>query len=165
MRDRYVMAVSFILLFALFACRDFGVTVQPPQFRLAIEQGVWGRVLFWEGDFMPTPDPDNSRGTITGVSRLVQFHEPTRRSDATPVDDISRGPFYRSVGKPLVANIVSNDSGYFQMGLEPGVYSIFVREEELWYANLDDGTYLQPVRVFPDSVTRFDIDITYIATF
>ncbi len=144
----------------MLGCEDSGV--QPPPDEgppPSITQGIRGEVWFWSGDFMPI----RPSGSVTGVERDVWVHELTKLSQVDP------GPspgFFRAVHTPLVAETRSDTSGAYEVSLAPGRYSLFVRENDLYYANDFDGEgNIQPVEVVTDSVTPHRIDITYEATY
>ena len=125
---------------------------------VTIDQGVWGDVWFWEGDFMP-PCPT---GTVTAVSREMRIHELAGLDD---VDPPGYGRFYSAVHTPLVAVVQSGDNGFFDVALEPGHYSIFAVEDTLLYANwFAGGGNINPVTVDPGEVTGITFDITYLST-
>ncbi|MBM3313239.1 hypothetical protein FJY70_01440, partial [candidate division WOR-3 bacterium] len=88
----------------------------PPDTRcyVTIQQGVWGNVWFWEGDFMPP-----GFGTITPVVRAVHAHELTTYDQ---VDPVGSGCFFRSINRRLVATTYSDSNGFFQMTLPAGCY-------------------------------------------
>ena len=129
--------------------------------KVNITQGVWGTVLFWEGDFMPTTDLESPRGKICPVTRELYIHT------ATPDDSVLRvsSSFFKEIYTRLVAVVISDNEGFYQVNLPPGKYSIFVKEDTLFYAGISDGIHIQPVTVVQDSVQRLDIDITYKAVF
>ncbi len=132
-------------------------------FTPSIDQGVWGRIEFWEGDFMPGPRPP--KGTVRFVQRPVFVFEKTHFRDVVP--DRKLGPiFYTEIYTNLIANTESNSNGYFQVSLPEGSYSLFVQEQGRYYANGGDGQgYILPVTVTKGSVKRLDIRIDYKATF
>ena len=126
--------------------------------KVTIEQGIWGDVWFWEGDFMP-PCPT---GTVTAVSREMRIHELAGLDD---VDPPGYGRFYSAVHTPLVAVVQSGENGFFEVALEPGHYSIFAVEDTLLYANwFAGGGNINPVTVDPGAVTGITFDITYLLT-
>jgi hypothetical protein len=131
----------------------------PPDTRsqATIQQGVWGNVWFWEGDFMPPV-----WGTITPVSRTVYAYELTSYDQ---VKQVPYSSFFWSINSQLVAVTTSNSTGFFQMELPPGRYSFFVREGSQFYANGDDGKYIMPAAVETGLLTKVQIDITYNACF
>jgi hypothetical protein len=124
--------------------------------KLSISQGIWGDVWFWAGNFQPIC----ISGTVTPVSREVLVHALTPY-DSVVVADL--GPtFYSEVHTPLIATAWSDSSGFFQVELAPGTYSIFVREDSLYYANGFDGqSNVWPVVVAADSVSGIRFDINY----
>lgn len=127
--------------------------------KVTIRQGVWGDVLFWEGDFMPSTDPLPSRGRIEPVIRDVYIYKATTQNQVRPR---YTGPFYEEIDAELVKVVRSDVSGFYQAELDTGLYSLFVKEDTLFYANsFDSEGYIQPVRIFPDSVSNLQIDITY----
>jgi hypothetical protein len=127
--------------------------------QVTIHQGLAGRVWFWEGNFMPM----SPTGKITPAVRKILVYTPTRTDSALRV---GYGGFYSHILTTLVAEGTSNDSGFFQVPLQSGRYSLFVKEDTLFYANSFDGRgYIQPVNILSDSITAVKIDITYRATF
>lgn len=125
-------------------------------------QGVYGYVRFWEGNFMPKVTPVLSRGTITTVERTIVVHTPTRTDSVIQ----ALPAFYSAILTPRVAATSSNASGFFQVELPPGSYSLFVVEDTLFYANgLDAEGHLWPVTVTANSFTYVELNIVYRATF
>ena len=127
---------------------------------------VTGKVMFWEGDFMP----GQPTGTITPVIRTLCFFEKT--SNVVHVG-YPWGSFYSFVLSPFAGSTKSNASGNFSIGLPPGDYSVFVLEkpdgefgEEYYHASVTDGGgYIHPVKVVINSNTVKQIDIHYLATY
>jgi hypothetical protein len=135
----------------------------PPDnsWKVTISQGAWGNVWFWEGDFMPSTD--GSWGKITPVVRVVYVYKLTSLHQ---VDQFSYSPFYREIYTDMVDSLWSDRSGFFEINLEPGRYSFFIKEDSLYYANLFDSELnILPATVDNDTVTKVQIDITYKATF
>jgi len=122
-----------------------------------IEQGVWGDVWFWSGDFMPI-----GRGEICQVKRKVLVYELTTFND---VEQSGHTPFYSEINTNLVTTIESDRDGFFQIELEPGTYSLFVQEDGGYYSNLYTSEGIFPVTIEPGKVSEVRFDITYKATF
>jgi hypothetical protein len=132
----------------------------PPDTRsqVTISQGAWGNIWFWEGDFMPV-----GWGNIAPVVRTVYVHELTSLQQ---VDQVSHGAFYRAIHTNLIDSVQSNSTGFFQIPLDAGQYSFFIKEDSLYYANAFDGFgHILPATIKKDSLTKVQIDITYKATF
>ncbi|MEK9138379.1 MAG: hypothetical protein AAB393_14735 [Bacteroidota bacterium] len=157
--------IHLCIMFALSlvnGCHDIGGgSPIPPDTstQVTITQGVWGNVWFWEGNFMP----GSASGTITPVRRELLVFEATRVDSAVRSRD---GGFYLAIMTRFVARTTSNSTGFFQITLPPGKYSVFVNEDKLFYASVSDGAgHLQPATVLPNSVTKVQIDITYKAVY
>jgi hypothetical protein len=123
-----------------------------------VTQGLQGTISFWEGNFMP----GSISGTIKVVMREIYVYELTNSQQATAVD----GRFFSDIRTTLVAKVTSNDSGHYQVTLNPGKYSLFVKEGSLFYASSRDGYgNIMPVEVVADSVVLQNVDIIYKAVF
>jgi hypothetical protein len=163
-----IKVISAPLLFFIsfligFGCDDGITKYSPPdnEHKVTISQGVWGNVWFWEGDFMPTPD-NSSSGKITAVQREVYVHEATKKDMVDP----QHGTFFAKVNSKLIAIVTSDHDGFFQITLEPGKYSFFVKEDTSFYANGTDGEgHILPAEVIKNNATKRQIDITYKATY
>lgn len=118
-----------------------------------------GTVLFWEGDFMP----GQPTGTITPVVRELLVYESATHTQVTPVPPYS-GPFYSAIHTRLVATTMSDSDGRFSLDLPAATYSLFVRENGQYYANLMTDEFINPVDVVSGATTTFTFDITYMMT-
>lgn len=127
--------------------------------RVTIDQGVWGDVWFWEGDFMPgTPS-----GTIRPVVREVAVYQLTNLDDVTYGPDGSR--IILEISTEEIARTTSDAEGFFQLSLPPGAYSVFAVEGEGFYANLFDGSgNILPVTVEEGAVADVLVNIDYMST-
>jgi len=126
-----------------------------------IKQGVYGVVKFWEGDFMPSPNTYRKDGTP--VPREVFIYELTH---GDMVEEIPYSSFFKKINTKLIASKFSNEKGFFEFELPEGKYSIFVKEDSLYYANICDGQgNIFPFVVKKDSLTKINFDITYKAYF
>jgi len=158
----------FLFLFVFEGCDNFlsdnGNKLPPDnQYKVTIQQGVWGNVWFWEGDFMPTTD-NSSGGKITAVERNIYIYEATRFDSV--IRDSIRYPFIKSINSNFVDEITSDKDGFFQINLPPGKYSFFVKEDSLFFANESDGDgYLMSAEVSEDKVTKRQVDINYNAVY
>lgn len=143
---------------------DGTVSIEPPnnEKMVTITQGAWGNVRFWEGDFMPGWDPETG-GTITPVIRDIYIHEATTNE---MVEQEYYSSFYTSINSNLIAVVQSDKDGFFQIELEPGKYSFFIKEDSLFYGNKSDSDgHIEAEEVFTDSTTQVRLDITYKATY
>lgn len=164
-RVSFAALCCFALTFC--TCSDLGTSPRgrrlPPGNHelVTIRQGIWGNVWLWQGDFMPSPDTD-LRGSITAVSREVCIYEPTSMQETVP----SIGTRFTRINSRLVATVTSQSNGLFQVSLSPGRYSLVVKEDSTFYANwFDMEGYISQVTVVKDSVTKFQINLTYGAVY
>lgn len=135
--------------------------------RVTIDQGIWGDVWLWEGDFMPV-----GWGEITPVAREICIFEAVREEeigwDKLMFDDdlCEFGFLYMEIPAKLVKTVHSDERGFFETTMPPGRYSLFVKMGDCFYANRGDGDgYIQPVDVRDGEAAGIRIDITCDATF
>lgn len=138
--------------------------------RVSIDQGIWGEVLFWEGNFMPIVYPDVSSGMISPVIRTIFIHEATKEDQVewtyVEIEPCCGARFISRISTDLVAVTQSDELGFFEIELPAGRYSIFVSEYGYLYANLFNGYgYIFLVEVREGEVTGIQFDITYKACF
>jgi len=127
-----------------------------------IKQGIVGQLIWLEGNLMPTTDTEG-RAIPPGqtVQREVVVYELTKTSQTK-----SENNFYSDIQTKLVAEVMSNQYGIFRIPLEPGKYSIFVKEPKGLFANSFDGYgHIMPVEVFKDELTEVKIEINYMASY
>lgn len=116
-----------------------------------------GQLLWIEGNRMPGPGVSLPEGK--GVQREVHVFEATEKSQVS-----GEGSLFRDVMSKRVTVIYSNEDGYFEASLEPGKYSLFVKEPNGKYfaATMDDLHYC-PVSIAKDQVAELEIRIDYEA--
>ncbi len=125
---------------------------------VTITQGLWGDVWFFEGDFMPTCP----QGHVRAVSREVVVFESTTLEDATPG---STPEFFSEIHKQEIARTTSDRTGFFQVELPPGNYSVFIVENDEYYmCYFGDDMSLTPVTVISGEVTDVLLNITYLSS-
>lgn len=149
----FIFSLLFILMVVVGCGSDSSTRIS---FQTGILNGV---IIFWEGDFMP----GSPTGTKTPVKRELYIFEETTLD---MVEQQEPGPFYSKVNSRLVEVTRSNMSGIFQVKLPPRIYSIFIKEGELFYANgADLYGRIMPAEIKSNSSTWILLDITYMATF
>ncbi len=126
--------------------------------KLSIDQGIWGDIWFWKGNFMPV-----ERGEICRVQRTVFVYELTYREDA---EQVGHTPFFSNIYTDLITTVESDTDGFFEVALEPGIYSLFILEGDNYYSNSygPEGEIF-PVTVAAGEVTGVLINITTEAVF
>lgn len=144
-----------------------GITLMANGCQENVTQGVAGRVLWIEGNQMPTiVDEDNpaqtrQRPEPTGVEREVHFYE------LTPMDQAKgNGVFFSDVQTKLVEKVKTDKEGNFAVSLPVGRYSVFVKEEQGLFANSMDGQgNINPVEVSKDEITPIKLEVNYKAAY
>jgi hypothetical protein len=138
-----------------------GVELQPE--KVMIQEGVWGQLSFWDGDFTPG-NYRCPRGTITAVGRVVLVFEPTLGSMSTP--DSTSIQLLTSVSTSPIDSASSDETGFFEIAIPPGEYSLFVREGDLLYSMVGGagGVIHTPLVVEPNKASVYDLRITYRTT-
>ena len=158
------MQIRFFILIPLFLwtcnvlndnCPDNKVPLDTRD-QVTIKQGVWGNVWFWEGNFQPVCPT----GKITPVIREIYIHK------GTPHDSVEFDGFNISrIKTDLITVVSSNSSGFFQAELDTGAYSLFIKEDSVFYFDGSDNTFLVPAYVHAGNITKRQLDITYNAAF
>lgn len=125
----------------------------------SIKQGVFGKVVWMQGNMMPSPDLPAS-GNGKPVQRTIKIYEHTNSSQVS-----GEASLFTSVKTKLIKIIKSDENGYYQAKLLPGKYSIFTLEEDgKLFANLFDGEgSITAFEVKLNEVVIFDIKINYKA--
>lgn len=137
------------------------------EYKVTINQGVWGNVWLWEGDFMP-PTDNSSGGKVTAVQREIFVYEATNDSllESSTNPKYFWGTFFTKINSELIATIQSDKDGFFQIKLNPGKYSFFVKVDTFFYSHGWDGEGdIMPATVSTNNVTKRQIDLTYNATY
>ena len=124
--------------------------------RVTVKQGVWGNVWFWKGNFQPYCPT----GKVIPVVRQIYIHV------GTPLDSVKfDGSMIISMDTRLIAVVTSEETDFYEASLDSGVYSLFIKEESVFYANGGDDTFLSPVYFVPGKVSKRQLDITYEAAY
>ncbi|WP_152425094.1 carboxypeptidase-like regulatory domain-containing protein [Nafulsella turpanensis] len=150
---KLLMIMAALLLAVTKSCEDMP------------EQGLAGQVRWLEGNFMPTisenPEEEQNKKQGKPVQRVLHIYELTTMDEAT-----SEGTFFHDIESKLVQTVETNKKGEFVVGLPPGRYSVFVKEEQGLFANSFDGEgNINPVTVKEGEITRIEIDINYAAAY
>jgi hypothetical protein len=126
---------------------------------VAQSQGICGSVLWVQGNQMPGPDKSIAAGK--GVKREVHIFQKTTVNQTT-----QQGVFFSEIKTPKVKVITTKRNGSFKVKLEPGTYSLFVKEEEGLFANSFDGQQcIQCITVNPGKFSKTTIEVNYKAAY
>jgi len=134
------------------------------QQKVTIDEGIWGTLLQREGDCQPVIEIDyfakRYRCRTFPIQREILVYEYTLWKDA--VTSSFSPVFFETVFSKLVAITTCDRDGFFELALEPGKYSLFIREKELLYANWGDGQGgVCPIAVEPDKVSEMNLILDY----
>ena len=107
--------------------------------------------------------PDQSSGANSQVGGFnLGFGDITFGNKSTTTD----GVFHTNIQTNLVTKVETDADGNFAVSLEPGVYSLFTKEEKGLYANLFDGeNNIYPVEVQEGQVSHIEFLINYEASY
>ena len=101
-----------------------------------------------------------SRAEGVPIEREIYVYKATQLKDV----ERSGGSFYTSIHTPLIKKVKSKKDGSFRVLLPSGKYSLFIVEEEGFFANTFDGdNYINPVTVQPNKYTEIKIRVNYKA--
>jgi len=133
--------------------------------KVRIKEGLAGTVIFTEGNCMPGVVNDEGMESSClryPVKRVVHIHEYTHRSEA----EHQQGGFHTNVKTRLITKVKTDAEGFFEVGLPPGNYSLFIEEKGLLYANLwNSEGYIQAATVTEGDATFVTLNITHSAYF
>ena len=131
--------------------------------KVAITHGIWGTVSSVEGNCMPTVLPCNSCCRNCPVQRTVKIYQYTTLNDAVTSDPYK--VFFDSFNTQLVAQVDTDENGFFQADVPAGKYSIVVIENGKLYANTRDGQGGLSPFTFSSGTKNANLTMTYKATF
>ncbi len=125
-----------------------------------IQQGVAGQVFELTGNQMPSPDrPVNHDGNP--IQTIVYIYELTNQSEQTQEAGV-----YTNITTKKIAAIKTAANGEFKIALPEGKYSLFVKVEDGYFANLfDDKMNIHPITISKDQITTTKVKVDYNATF
>jgi len=113
-------------------------------------QGIEGSVYLIGGNRMPAPN--YKPGPPAGVRSTVYVFNLTNISQ---VNRVGQSPYYSAVHTALIARVDTDDKGYFKLQLPVGLYSIFTKKGDLFYAGrMDEKNNIAPVEVLPHKMTN-----------
>ena len=125
------------------------------------DQGVEGNIYFISGNQMPSPGkkPSSPKGikTTLYIYQLTNINQVTRQGQSV---------FYSAINTKLITKVESDTTGYFNIQLEPGKYSLFTKKGASFYARIfDKDNNIAPTEVFAGKITKAEVRIDYDATY
>ena len=126
------------------------------------KEGITGHIYLIAGNQMPNigQPPAGKKPLQT----TLYIYALTNISEVTRVDEYSS--FYKSINTRLIKKLKSDKNGAFRVKLPPGQYSLFVKKDSLFYANLFDGkNNINPVTVEKGRYTEIEVRADYDAVY
>jgi len=131
--------------------------------KVTITNGIWGTISSIEGDCMPPVSPSSSRCKNCPVKRTVMIYQYTLFTNATASAGL--GGFYDNFSTPLVAQIDTDENGFFQISIPAGRYTIAIVENAKLYANGSDAQGGLNPFTFSTGTLNVNVAMTYKAAF
>lgn len=126
-----------------------------------ITTGVSGYVSQTTGNQMP--DPNEPVSTPPALEATVYVYELT---PVSRTERIGSSAVFLKVNTRLIDSVASDKKGYYQLALPAGVYSLFVKRDNGYFANSFDGeNNVNPITVEDGKVTRLDVVVNNKATY
>lgn len=129
------------------------------------KQGLSGKVVWFEGNLMPTLGDSTYLLRAKGkpVQRQIWVYE------ATTINQVKvseQATIFSEVNTPLIRKFETDENGEFQANIKPGKYSLFTLEEDGLFANVFDGQgIINPVTVEVGKFTEIVIKVNYKAVY
>ena len=127
--------------------------------KITIKTGLSGTLTKREGDCEPISSnaPHEKTCFEYPVSRTIYIYEFTTMKNVG-----GYLPFFDSVNTNFVGQSIADADGFYQFTLSPGKYSVFVMENNKFYANSFDGTDgVNPIVIKTDSVSVLNMQLDY----
>ena len=131
-----------------------------PMLSKGVSQGITGTVLWYEGDLMPGMDKEPVEGQP--IQREIHIYELTSLKQA----EVEEGYFYYNLKTRLIKKVLSDEGGKFIVELDPGSYSVFVKEPKgLFASTFDQAGHLNPITIGQNELTKMLIRVDYKAAY
>ena len=139
-------------------------TTPTPDSLVTIDQGIYGAVIWLEGDQMPGTGA--SSGKSEPMETQICIHELAQYTDLSRDKTSETGNLlFTQINTPLVGCTDSNASGFYELELEPGIYSVFALSEDGWFCNSSSPDGVCAVTIEAETATRYTITVNYLAEF
>jgi len=150
-----VYAACFI---AVAAVAMFSCTMQKST-QARIKQGIEGNVFKVSGNQMPMKGAKRAEPKPL-VCEVYIYNATTAQQTQ------GQGTLYSQINTKLVTKIKTDSTGHYKEELPPGLYSVFVKEGNQYFASESDGTgTLNPARVATGKVTTRNITVNHDAAY
>lgn len=162
MKFTYFSILAFSI-FGILSCNKESMKSKNNNSETSESQGVQGEVRWLEGNMMPSygekKEVKDNKGKL--IVREIYFCQPTKMNDLE-----NNGSIFKGVESLLVKKTTSDKDGMYSINLPVGMYSVFTKEEEGFFANSFDGQgNINLVEVKEGEMTKMNIEINYKAAY
>ena len=135
-------------------------TMQKTNLVKPIEQGIEGHIYLVTGNQMPMKGkPVQRHGK--GIVREVWIYKATTMQQAE-----GQTPLFTKISTSLAAKVKSDSTGHYQAALPAGLYSVFVKERNQFFASETEGEgILNPAEVVAGKVTSRNVTVNIGAAY
>jgi hypothetical protein len=125
------------------------------------KEGIRGTIYRVQGNQMPAPgEPSTQPQPYQATLCIYQL------TNVSQVQKDDKASFYKAIHTKLVKEVQSGKKGTFKVKLPPGQYSLFLKTENLYYANLfDDKNNIAPVTVVKGKYSEIDVKADWGAVY
>jgi hypothetical protein len=125
-----------------------------------VTQGINGYIYQVTGNQMPLKGkPVQRHGK--GIAREVWIYQATTIQQAQ-----GQMPLFNRINTRLAIKVKSDSTGHYQADLPAGLYSVFVKEGEQFFASETDGPgIINPARVIEGKVTSRNVTVNIGAAY
>jgi hypothetical protein len=138
-----------LIMLAMVSC-----SAQKKQAAGPITQGINGYIYQVTGNQMPMKGkPVQRHGK--GIVREVWIYQATTAQQVQ-----GQIPLFNKINTRLAIKVTSDSTGHYQAALPAGLYSVFVKEGEQFFASETDGPgIINPAQVVADKVTNKNVTV------
>jgi len=124
-----------------------------------LQQGIEGTIYKVSGNQMPMKGGERSKPKPQ-ISEVYIYQATTAKQVQ------GQGTLYSRINTKLVAKVKTDNSGHYQVSLPTGLYSVFVKEGNLYFASESDGSgTLNPAQVTAGSISTRNITVNHDAAY
>jgi hypothetical protein len=157
MKNKLQSLSTFLVLLLLTACSSSKQTNNTSK----LTQGIDGMVVELKGNQMPAIGIKSIEPS--GISATIYIYELTNINQTIP--EVS-APYFKKINTKLIKTVTSNINGHFQVLLPVGVYSVFIKHDNIFYANrFDEYNNINVCSVEANKMAPLKIRISKEATF
>jgi len=124
-----------------------------------IQQGIEGNIYKVSGNQMPMKGAERAKPKPL-VSEVYIYQATTSKQVQ------GQGTLYNQINTKLIAKVKTDSAGHYKVALPTALYSVFVKEGNLYFASESDGTgTLNPAQVITGQVTTRNITVNHDAAY